>query len=163
MDFDGAQALGYHRGALRELVVSMKHPSQAHLAGYFAEKIASLLSGALPDRIVPVPVPRWEHALAGYSSASELAFRLAKRIGRPCDADLLRKVRSTRKQKELQLRERLSNLRSAFAVSPRRRTTGERILLVDDVLTTGATLSACSVALRDSGAARIECAIVTRG
>lgn len=103
---------------------------------------------------------RIDFILRGYNAAGELARGIARELGVPENPRALRKRRRTRPQKSLVLRERLENLRGAF--EPAARIAG-RVLLVDDVLTTGATLAECADALRRAGATSVETAVVARG
>jgi predicted amidophosphoribosyltransferase len=163
MEFDGALALGLHTSRLRELVLAMKHASRRELAHYFAERLAPMVRSLPFSLVTAVPITRFDFALNGYNPAAEVAEHVGRILGRPFDEQLLRKVRRTRKQKELPLPLRVRNPLDAFQVTSPARVQGQSILLVDDVITTGATLSACSVPLRRSGAVGVWAAAVTRG
>ena len=160
MTFDSGVALGRYEGGLRNLVIALKQPRHRALADLFAPAVASRLGGRSFDAVVPVPMHWLDRILRGYNPAEELARAVGDRIRRPVRPGWLRKRRRTRPQKKLPLSERLGNPRGAFRAS--RRVRG-RILLVDDVLTTGATLSECSSALRAAGASYVGVAVVARG
>jgi predicted amidophosphoribosyltransferase len=98
-------------------------------------------------------------SIRGTSAADELASRIALLLGLPSSRVLTRR-RATRMQNELPIQDRPLNVQGAFR--GRRRLDGERILLVDDVVTTGATLSACCQALMAAGAASVDVAVVAR-
>lgn len=158
--FDGAVALGAYEGKLRELVIAFKQPAYRVLTGLFVPRLAARLGGRRFDAVVPVPMHRIDFILRGYNAAAELAAGLARQLEVPERPRALRKLRRTRPQKNLVLRERLVNLRGAF--EPAARIAG-RVLLVDDVLTSGATLTECADALRRAGAMSVEAAVVARG
>jgi ComF family protein len=158
--FDGAVALGAYEGKLRELAIAFKQPAHRALAGLFVPRLAKRLAGRRFEAVVPVPMHRLDFILRGYNAAGELAAGIARALGVPDRPRALRKVRRTRPQKSLVLRERLVNPRGVFEPASR---VGGRILLVDDVLTTGATLAECADALRRSGAAAVEAAVIARG
>jgi ComF family protein len=116
------------------------------------------------DVIAPVPL-HWRRLIRRrYNQAAELARRIARETGTPCNPGLLRRIRATEMQRGLTRDERRANLGGAFAV-PRRaaaRLEGARVLLVDDVYTSGATLSACAEALRAAGAAQVDALCLAR-
>ena len=95
----------------------------------------------------------------GYDQARLLAAALADALGLPCECGLVARRRATPTQTRLDAEERAANVRDAFAVVPgaRKRIVGKCILLVDDVMTTGATLGALSRVYREAGAERIIC------
>lgn len=117
------------------------------------------------DLVVPVPLHWWRRRVRGYNQAERIARPLAAEIGAPF-RDLLRRSRSTRPQARLSRAERLRNPAGAFALRrgwrATRWVTGRRVLLVDDVVTTGATLSAAATVLKDAGAASVTAAAAAR-
>jgi len=154
---DQAWSSAPHEGAARDLVTALKFRRLLPVAGLIAERIewlapASLLSGA----IVPVPTARLRSLGRGFDPAAEIAAALAERTGLPLAPCLVR--RGGGRQVGKRRGERIGHPPD---VQPR----GEvprSVLLVDDVLTTGATLSACARALRSAGAVRVAAATFTR-
>ncbi len=128
--------------------------------------LAALMQGALrdverPGALVPVPLSSARLRERGYDQALELAKPLARALGLPLRDDLLRRLRHTAAQSELGALARHRNVRGAFAVcagAPLPR----HVTLIDDVMTTGATLSECAKALRRAGVARVDAWVVAR-
>lgn len=109
------------------------------------------------DLIVPVPMHEKRLASRGYNQAQVMAKTLAAKKGVPCASELLVRRRETAAMKGLGSFDRYENLKNAFAVSAKNHYTisGKRILLVDDIYTTGSTLDACSSVLKEAGAAAV--------
>ena len=114
-----------------------------------------------PQALVPVPLHRARLRQRGYNQALELARPLGRRLDLPVRADLLRRARDTRAQSRLDADARAANLRDAFEV-PARRAVPAHVALVDDVMTTGATLHAAADALMDAGADRVDAWVCAR-
>ncbi|HYW15888.1 MAG TPA: ComF family protein [Allosphingosinicella sp.] len=108
--------------------------------------------------LVPVPLHRWRIWKRGYNQAALIASALSRRTGLPVGLDLLSRTRATPPLQGLGRRERALAVRGAFKVPPRARPrlAGRRILLVDDVYTSGATAAACALALKRGGAASVD-------
>ena len=118
------------------------------------------------DLIVPVPLSTARLESRGFNQAWELTSALSKQSGSPGrpDAKLLLRVRDTRPQTELQREARMANVKGAFQIDPLRVTvlTARRVVLVDDVMTSGASLFAAAAALRQAGAAHITGIVLAR-
>jgi predicted amidophosphoribosyltransferase len=155
--FAGAVALGRYEGRLRDAVLRLKFRGARHLADDFGRRIAERLPRRF-DAVAAVPLAGWKLFSRGYNASELLAERVAAHARLPYRRGLLKKIRRTRPQAELGLEERRLNPRGAFRA---RRTSGV-LLLVDDVLTTGATANACAEALLAAGAAEIHAAVVGR-
>lgn len=112
-----------------------------------------------PDRLVPVPLHTARLRERGYNQALELARPLAAGLGLPLAHGALRRVRATAAQTGLGARQRQRNLEAAFVAA---RLTGLRIALIDDVMTTGSTLKACTRALLAAGAREVEVWVLAR-
>ncbi len=115
------------------------------------------------DCIVPVPLHHTKLREREFNQAERLTRRLSANTGIPFNKRLLRRVLPTRTQTQLSREERLENVRKAFAMRRGQRLNGERIVLVDDVFTTGATTGACARVLRAAGAGAVCVWTVARG
>jgi ComF family protein len=156
-------AVGPYAGTLQEAIQRFKYHGQLPLARPLGELLASSVrhgATARPDLVVPVPLHVSRLRARGYNQSRELARHLGHQLKVPVAVDLLRRTRATAPQQELDAAARGSNVAGAFAVSGR--LPGRRILLVDDVLTTGATARECAGALRKAGAASVEVAVLGR-
>jgi ComF family protein len=116
------------------------------------------------DLVVPVPLHRWRLLRRRYNQAAEIARPLARGQGLPFLPDALERVRDTAIQGGKSATGRRRNVAGAFAVreTMRDRLAGRRVLLVDDVLTTGATAQACARALKAAGAAAVHLAVIAK-
>jgi ComF family protein len=151
--FEGVRSPYVFEAGVEDLVHALKYRQQRILAGPMADLLFDFLSDhPLPaDVVVPVPLfPRKERT-RGYNQSALLARRLARRTGLEFDEGTLMRVRNTASQVETRsAEERRSNMRDAFRCG-NDSLAGKRVLLVDDVSTTGATLDACARALREAG------------
>lgn len=161
-----AVALYETGGVMARLITGMKyhdrHDAQRLFGRWLAEAGRDLLADA--DLIVPVPMTRWRLFRRQFNQAALLAREISHLTGVAWEPDGLRKVRSTKPQVALTGQARRENLRRAFAVNPRRvdRFAGRRIVLLDDVLTTGTTLDACTRTLLAAGAASVDVLVLAR-
>jgi ComF family protein len=164
--YDRARAAVLYDEASRGLILGFKHGDRLHAApafGAWAVRAgAELLEDA--DLIVPVPLHRWRLIKRRYNQAALIAEHTAKRCGVTHIPDLLIRHRATPSQGDMGPAARARNVAGAFSLNPRyaERVKGSRIVLVDDVLTTGATIGACARVLRRGGAARIDVLTLAR-
>src|SRR4030095_9064363 len=128
---------------------------EVFLADLLQRQATSVLGQQQWDMIVPVPLFPLKKREREFNQAEHLAARLSKAVGVPLDASLLRRVEHTRTQTLLTRSERARNVRHAFRVRQASRLSGRRVVLVDDVLTTGATTSACAKVLKEAGAEEV--------
>ncbi len=164
--FDRARSVLRYNGVGRDLVLGFKHGDRTHAAAAFAGWVAlageALLAGA--DALTPVPLHRLRLFARRYNQSALLARELARLAGVPFAPDLLARTRATPSQAGRSRRARFENVRGAFAVRRRRRddVAGSRIVLVDDVMTTGATVAACSRTLKRAGARSVDVLTLAR-
>jgi len=151
-------AFAYNEAAAR-LVLPLKHADRTEMAALLARQMAEAGAGLLEgaDLLVPVPLHRGRLFLRRYNQAALLAARLGRLAGRPVLPDALRRNRRTPSLGPLGAAARRAAMEGAIGVSPRAapRLRGRRVLLVDDVLTSGATAGACAQALLAAGAAEV--------
>ena len=155
--------LGSYADELRSAVLRAKRPAGAAVAATLATLLVrrhrDTFAGWRPDVVVPVPMHWMRRAGRGTNAADEIARGLARGLGVPCRR-LLRRRRATAMQNTLPVADRRGNVRDAFRA--RGRLAGLRILLVDDVTTTGSTLEACAEAAVSAGAAAVYAAAIAR-
>jgi len=155
----------------RDPVLEVIHRYKYQRALWFEPFLADLLIRAAvpvlgqqkPSMIVPVPLHPTKQREREFNQAERLARHLGAAMQIPVNNRLLRRVVPTRTQTQLSRQERLANVRNAFAMRGGQRLNGERIVLVDDVLTTGATTSACARVLTAAGAGEVCVWTVARG
>lgn len=153
-------AVYYYEEGAAEAIRRMKFEGERLCAEQLAGQMAAYWrdSGlALPDVIVPVPLHWRDRFSRGFSQTEWLAKALSKELGIPCEMAVLFKRRHTKKQHDLTQKERKKNLRGAFGSKTGERLNGKRILLVDDVTTTGSTFREAMRALNEAGVAEIVC------
>jgi ComF family protein len=159
----GLVVLGGYGDELRTAVLRAKRPGAepvaAALGGLLVRRHRTTLAAWDCDVVVPVPMHWIRRTLRGTSAAEEIARQVAAELRLPCRR-LLRRIRATRMQNELPFEDRRGNVRGAFRGRPG--AAGRRILLVDDVVTTGGTLAECSRALAAAGAAAVHAAAAAR-
>lgn len=145
--------------AERDLIHRFKYGDKAYLGRKMAEMMYDRIrpEGLKPDLILPVPMFRKKEKKRGYNQAAVLAGSLARFMGVPYDPGVLIRKVETEAMSKLRLLERRRNLQEVFSVRNDKieKTAGKRILLVDDIFTTGSTADACASALRESGAADV--------
>lgn len=164
--FERARAAFVYNEALARLVLPLKHADRTDLAGPLARHMARAGAELLAEAevIVPVPLHRGRLFARRYNQSALLAMRLGRMAGQAVLPDALRRVRATPSLRMLGAEARRAAMAGAICVAPRaaRRLTGQRVLLVDDVLTSGATAGACAEALLQAGAARVEVLAIAR-
>jgi ComF family protein len=158
--YERARAVARYDGVMRDLIRDFKFHDQHHGRRLFGRWLADAGHDLLDDAdvIVPVPMARLRLLWRRFNQSAELANELARLRSVPFRTDALVRTRRTRPQPGLSQSERIANVRGAFAVPSGARSAiaGRAVLLVDDVITTGATVSACATALKSAGARRVD-------
>jgi ComF family protein len=165
LGFDGAIALGPYRGPIRHLCLRLKRRRDAWLAAWVAEVLVAARGERLREhtgaRVAAVPL-HWSRLWRrGYDQADALARQVARRLGLR-RVHPLQRVRATPPLRHLGRVERAEVLRGAFRARGGAAIAGRTVLLVDDILTTGATCGAAARALKRAGAARVVAVVVGR-
>lgn len=163
--FDQATAPLQYEDVVRTLVLKLKFCRASVIVNCFRGPLADHLA-IMPwmadiDLIQPVPMHWWKRVRRGYNQAELLAESVSRSFDIPLTR-ALRRVRHTRPQSRLSRRSRLQNLAGALKVTPPGAVEGKTILLVDDILTTGATCSECARVLKESGAAAVYALTLAR-
>lgn len=167
-ELDGAACVGAHAGPLREAILALKFHRRVVLAeplgGLLAARLASLQTVWQVNLVAPVPSHPRRRRERGVDQTALLAAVLARQMGLQLEPRLLTRTRYTVPQVQLTPEERRQNLdREAFTAPEPVRVRGRRVLLIDDVTTTGATLAACAAALRAAGAEAVFALTLSHG
>jgi ComF family protein len=164
--FDVARSFAKYNNAMARTIILLKYEEVTRLGAWFAARLEEVVAREpeilLADVVVPVPLHPLRQRERGYNQAELIARPLAKRLGLPLSSYLLVRTKPRPDKHRLTHRERWSTVRGAYATRTGTQVDKLRILLVDDVLTTGATLDACSRALCEAGAARVAGLTVAR-
>ncbi|HYF93338.1 MAG TPA: phosphoribosyltransferase family protein [Symbiobacteriaceae bacterium] len=153
-------SLGHHQGALREAVHHFKFEDRRELGAILGRRLAQRICIPL-DCVVPVPLHRSRLLERGYNQAAVVGQQIARAADIPMIENVLVRLRRTGHQAKLHRHSRLHNLQGAFGVaSAAPPWSGKRVLLVDDVLTTGATAAAAATELYGSGARSVDLAVL---
>jgi ComF family protein len=162
--FDGVFAAYAYDFPVDKLIHSFKYGQQLALSGWFAAQLTRLLRPWHREydwnRIMPVPLHRERLRERGFNQTLEIARPLAKALAIPCDSRGLSRIRGGAPQASLPLQERLRHLHGAF--SCRQDYRQQRVLLLDDVLTSGSTTSECARVLKLHGAESVHVAVIAR-
>jgi ComF family protein len=154
--FERVRSWAVYEGALVPAILLLKFENIDPLGKLFAGWLAQVAVDGGPafeaDVVVPVPLHRQRERERGYNQAALIAKPLAKRLGLPYKSVLLTRIRPRPDKHLLSYEERWESVRGAFATRPGSQVDNLRVLLVDDVMTSGATLDSCAKTLREAGA-----------
>ncbi|MGB9473874.1 MAG: ComF family protein [Candidatus Udaeobacter sp.] len=164
--FEAAVAAYRGRGVVRQIIHDFKYGRQIHLRHLVARWLYEALDDERLrerefDLIVPVPLHPTRRRERGFNQAGLLAELLSSRISVPCKP-LLERIRYTTTQTALDRAERMENLHNAFRLRKNTDVRGLQVLLIDDILTTGSTLSECARVLKHAGATSVHAAMAAR-
>ena len=156
--YDRARAAMAYDDGSRALILSFKHGGRTEGLASFAAQMRRAGRDILSDTDILIPVPLHPTRLVKrrYNQAALLARALAKITAAKFEPDILFRTRRTESQGGFNARARVKNVRGAFSVEKMDRINGRNLVLIDDVLTTGATLEACARTLKKAGAARVD-------
>jgi ComF family protein len=157
--FDYARSFALYEKTLVRAILLLKFERMEPLGAWFADRLAEVVAGEQErlraDVVVPVPLHRDRERERGYNQAEMLSKPLARRLKLPHRGVLLVRTKPRPDKHILTMRERWEAVRGAFATCPGSQVDNQCVLLVDDVMTTGATLDACARALRGAGAKKV--------
>lgn len=163
--FDIGRSCYVFDGSVRHLIHQLKFGNKPYIARAFAPALRDKLKELDWDYDVIIPVPLFPNHKKerGYNQSERLAMELMKYVDKPVNTTALVKIKDTSKQLTLGYSDRLSNLDGAFKVEDKESIKGKNILLIDDVMTTGATANACSEVLRKAKVKSIKVMTVAHG
>lgn len=163
--FDAAVAACVYGFPVSQVISQFKYGARLAMAGWMAAALAEAVKArgrVEVDWVLPLPLSRERITERGFNQAALIAAGVARQLKLPLHRDELLRVRNTAPQASLGHEERWRNVRGAFEVAPSAGIAEQRIALIDDVMTTGATLDAAARALKRAGAARVEAWVVAR-
>jgi len=165
--FDAGAALLNYNQAARHSMMAVKYKNRREYLDFYAEAMAIRFQSRVtvwnPQILIAVPVHRSRKRQRGFNQAEELARRLGRIWQLPVETGLLLRNKKTLPQRELNPKERMENLRTAFAVRAAGRAMPETVLLIDDIFTTGSTIEACTRVLKEAGIKRVVFLTVCMG
>lgn len=159
----GMRSWAVYSESIRESIHSLKYKNNVPLGYFFSQQLVPLVdkAGWNFDLVVPVPLNRSHYRERGYNQSSLIARPLARSLGLPFTDSALKRIRETSPQFKLNAEERIKNVKDAFYGNPAN-IKGKGVLIIDDVITTGATMENCSKALVEAGATKVYCLSVAR-
>ena len=162
VSFSSVTTIGHYDGLLRDAIHRFKYRDNIHLDRPLAALLAGLLRRDNPvfDLIIPIPLHRSKLRQRTYNQSALLARQLAKQLKLPLELDLLERSKTAPPQQGLSARDRHINIRDSFKLD--HKLSGESILLIDDVMTTGATAREASKVLIKGGASDVHLAVLAR-
>lgn len=167
----GARSAGLHAGPLREAIIRYKFDGRTRLAAPLAAMLVEVVRTEIETvglplgecaALVPVPLHPGRRSWRGFDQAEMLCAAMADEVGLPVWTDVIARIRNTTPQVHLRGLSRRENVRGAFAARRRWKLRGVALILVDDVFTTGATMSECAQVLREAGAVAVYGLTVSR-
>ena len=164
--FDRARTL-YEYGTAAPSLYRFKYKGRQEYADFYGEEMAKYLGEFIrrvsPDVLVPVPLHRKKLKSRGYNQAACLARALGKSLNLPVDEKLVKRIRNTAPMKRLNPTERQNNLKKAFNIGRNDVKLYDRIILVDDIYTTGTTLDEIAALLKSHGVSEVYCVTLACG
>lgn len=160
--FDYARSFGLYDGVLRKAIYHLKYFGLKRLARPLAELMMEM---QLPrvDAVIPVPLHKSRHRQREFNQSALVARHMARKLNAELIINGLTKTRETAPQVGLNYKERMKNVRNAFSVQDDGRISGMKIILVDDVVTTGSTIRECAKELKKAGASSIFAVSIAHG
>jgi len=162
--FDGARSAFVYNDASRDMILRFKHGDALHAVPIFSKWIGragrEILSEA--DLIIPVPLHRWRLLKRRYNQAALLAKAVGHLVDVPVEVDGLTRLKATESQGHLNREQRRKNVVGVFSIKPKLNIQGKKIVLMDDVMTSGATVGECARLLKKEGAVTVNVLTLAR-
>lgn len=155
-------ALGLYEGILCSMIQRLKFRQEEDLAYFLGRRLLQSLPASGWDLVLPVPMTKQRLQERGYNQSWEVVKVMAKAGGMETDPYLLQKIRETPPQTALSGEARRNNVRGVFSVEDPPAVKDKKVLVVDDVYTTGATVEALTAALMGAGAVDVQAAVLSR-
>lgn len=164
-DFDLGRSVFVYEGDIERLIAGLKFNNKPYISRTLGRFMAQLYDelGWQIDCVVPVPMTEIKRKSRGYNQAELLAQEFCDVTKLPLNSRVLIKTKDTEEQKELSMRERQKNIQNAFKVTDKYFVKNRNILIIDDVMTTGATASACATALKKAHAKHVYVLCIAHG
>ena len=146
----------------KKLIHALKYHDSTFIAANFAKIIVNMHRDVISDAdfIIPVPMHKWKRLTRLYNQAQILAYEIGKEVGVKMLPDVLMKTKHTKSQTGLSKKQRQENLKGSFAIEGSVK--GKKIILVDDVMTTGSTVDLCAAKLKKAGAREVVVVCIAR-
>ena len=163
--FDKGRSVFVYEGHIEKLIAGLKFNNKPYISRTLGRYLAKLYTelGWQADIVVPVPMTDARKKWRGYNQAELLTQVFSEETNVPINTEILVKVKETDEQKELSLKDRQNNINDAFRVTDKYYTKGKNILIIDDVMTTGATANACANALKKAYADNVMVLTIAHG
>lgn len=163
--FDQGKGIFFYDEQMKASILRYKYDGRRQYGDFYAKAMYIYTQKEIeiwkPDVIVPVPLHPRKKRMRGFNQAEDLAVKLSRYTHIPADTEMLKKVKDTKSQKKIDEKERRKNLKGAFKASCRVK--GKKILVVDDVYTTGSTMDETASCLKDAGAEKVYFLTVCTG
>lgn len=161
--YSDAASWAEYEGAIREAIHDFKYHQNIGLGDFFSSYLIQLIESKKWhfDLVVPVPLSKERIKQRGFNQSALIAKPIALYFGVPYSGDALVRMRETSTQVDLSARERKMNLKDAFSGNPAK-LNKKKVLIVDDIITTGATMANCSKSARDYGASEVYAVSIAR-
>ncbi len=154
----------YYRGPIKNIIKNLKYKNRGYLANILSEILFNRYSKIVKpefDLIVPVPLHAGKLEKRGYNQAALIAKNLSKKTKIPLANSIVKRVKTTKPQYQLTRKERIKNLKNAFRST--KILHGERVLLIDDVATTGSTVQNCASVIVKAGSGKVSALVIAHG
>jgi ComF family protein len=158
--FDATLAAFNYTFPIDALLRALKYRGQLEIAELAGRELAQCIAGNTADLIIPMPLHMQRLKQRSFNQAAEIARIVSRQTGIPLKQNLALRIRATLPQASLPLKRRSRNMRGAFACTED--LSGRHIAIVDDIMTSGASLNELAKMLKEAGAARVECWVVAR-